>query len=258
MDTRFWGPSAWQFMHLISFSYPHRPDGLDTRRYEQFFNSTKLVLPCKYCRESTTEFMNEPEYALHPAMKDRYTLARWLWKLHSRVNRKLEEQHKKDPSILPPESAPSFDDVRFQYEALLKRGPGIRPPGFDFLMAIAYNYPTKITSDIIQAHFDFLMSLYDIYPYASLRTKLQHYIDRHIVYDALKSRSRLMKWTYSLMKTLDPEVPTFRSLIHRYAYYKSGCSKKTYRGKTCRRLSGGGRTKDRDHRVTHRVSHEFL
>ena len=52
-------------------------------------------------------------------------------------------------------------------------------------------------------------------------------------------------------------MPTFKGFAHHLAYFKSGCSKKTYHGKTCRKTAGG-RTKDRDHRKTFRVSHATL
>lgn len=257
MDTRFWGPSGWQLFHLVSFSYPEKPDSMTTRRYELFFNSMKHVLPCRFCRESTAEFMKEPGLDLHAAMKNRDTLSRWLWKLHNRVNRKLREQHKKDATIIDPGEDPSFESIRTRYEELLAKPPE-RIPGFDFLMSVAYNFPYKLDSDFVQYHYDFYMTLYDVYPFPKLRSKVQAFMNKRVMYDALRSRSGILHWTYDLLKTLDLSIPSFRSLIHRYAYYKSGCAKKTYRGKTCRKLPNGGYTKDRDHRVTQRVSHLLL
>jgi hypothetical protein len=67
---------------------------------------------------------------------------------------------------------------------------------------------------------------------------------------------------YGLLKALSAEVGvsigTYRGYAQHVAYYKSGCAKKTYRGKTCRKLAGGGRTKDRDRQTTYRVSHARL
>ena len=67
---------------------------------------------------------------------------------------------------------------------------------------------------------------------------------------------------YGLLKALSAEVGvsigTYKGYVQHVAYYKSGCAKKTYRGKTCRKLAGGGRTKDRDRQTTYRVSHAWL
>jgi hypothetical protein len=255
MDTRFWGPSGWQLFHLVAHAYPDNPDPMTTRRTEMFLNSIKCVLPCRFCRESTTEFMKEPEHDLHTGMTNP---ARWLWKLHNRVNKKLRDQHKTDKNIILPEPDPSFESVKAKYEDLLSKKPTMIP-GFDFLMAVAYNYPAKPDADFIQCHYDFYMTMYDVYPFPNLRKRLQAYMDKRVMYDALQSRSALLHWTYDLMKALGaPDLPSFRSLMNRYAYYKSGCSKKTYRGKTCRRLPNGKYTKDRDHTVTRKVSHALL
>ena len=61
-----------------------------------------------------------------------------------------------------------------------------------------------------------------------------------------------------LSKMFSVSIPTYKGYVQRAMYYKSGCSKNTYKGKTCRRLAGGGRTKHRDHRKTQKVSHSFL
>lgn len=104
MDTRFWGPSGWQLLHLIAFA--QRPG--QEAEYELFFNGLKDILPCKFCRASTAEFM-ETELPLHPRVKD---TARWLYDLHNRVNRKLREQSKSDPNVRDPGPDPTFEEVR--------------------------------------------------------------------------------------------------------------------------------------------------
>ena len=49
MDTRFWGPSAWQLFHLIAFQNDSK----------ELMLMIKDVLPCKFCRESTRQFTHE-------------------------------------------------------------------------------------------------------------------------------------------------------------------------------------------------------
>ena len=76
MDTRFWGPSAWRLLHLISFS-DNRSKSVYT-----LIKLLPLILPCKYCRESLTEIYKElplRESFLH-------NLDEWMYKIHNKVN----------------------------------------------------------------------------------------------------------------------------------------------------------------------------
>lgn len=257
MDTRFWGPSGWQLLHLIAHEYPDNADGITKRRYELFFNAMKDILPCRFCRESTADFMAQTEYALHPALKSKKTLTKWLYDLHNRVNKKLRDQCAEDPRVICPPPDPSFEGVTEVYERLLKVKPKI-PPGMDFLYCVVYNYPKKqeeITSDKIRNYFEFFMNLYDLYPYKHLRKIVQDFINENIVYDALLSRSVFMTWFDNMMRAISKETGNTKSLPswNRIAYYASGCQKKTYRGKTCR-----NKKKVRNHKKTFKVTHSRL
>jgi hypothetical protein len=85
MDTRFFGPPAWQLFHLIAFRSDHPDDVL---------NMMKDVMPCRFCRESTTQFVKE-----HPLRGDP---GKWLYEIHNMVNDKLRTQAKTDPSVILP------------------------------------------------------------------------------------------------------------------------------------------------------------
>ena len=78
MDTKYWGPSGWQLLHLITFER----GSLNTKK--KLFSTLNEILPCKYCRESTGQFMKE--------MPIHNNLALWLYDLHKYVNKKLESQ----------------------------------------------------------------------------------------------------------------------------------------------------------------------
>ena len=109
-------------------------------------------------------------------------------------------------------------------------------------------------------HRHFLHALADAYPFETLRKVFAEYVTDNE--PTLGSRQSYMKWMYGLLtrlsKTLGTKLPTYRGYAHHVAYYRSGCSKTTYHGKTCRKLEGGGRTKTRDQRKTNRVSHKSL
>lgn len=239
MDTRYWGPSAWQLFHLIAFRSEHPDDVL---------NAMKDILPCRFCRESTTQFVKE-----HPLRGDP---GKWMYDIHNMVNAKLRAQAETDPTVIRPGEDPSFEEVKQRYMAMKP----VNVPGRDFLFTIAANYPDSPEESDMATHRHFLHALTDAYPFEKLRKVLDEYIaDNEPV---LTSRQSYMKWMYGLLahlsKTVGTKLPSYRGYAHRVAYYRSGCSKKTYHGKTCRKLAGGGRTKDRNHRKTYRVSHTNL
>lgn len=236
MDTRFWGPSAWQLFHLIAFKSEHPDDVL---------NDIKDVLPCRFCRESTTQFVKE-----HPLRGD---AGKWLYEIHNKVNDKLRKQAENDPTIVNPGEDPSFEEVKKKYDNMKPTAV----PGRDFLFAIAYNYPETPEPQDMSTQRTFLHHLADAYPFQKMRKVFDKYVRENE--PQLSSRKSYMKWMYELLKRLsDGDIPTFKGYAHHVAYYKSGCAKKTYHGKTCRKLSGGGRTKDRDHRKTYRITHKRL
>ena len=96
MDTKAWGPGGWVFLHTITFNYPLKidnddPDHQERRHYtEQLFENLKYTLPCKYCRQSYKEFLEE--LPLRDYLNSRRDLAYWLYEIHNKVNNKLRQQ----------------------------------------------------------------------------------------------------------------------------------------------------------------------
>jgi hypothetical protein len=239
MDTRYWGPSAWQLFHLISFRSKHP---------EEILLMIKDILPCKFCRESTTQFVHEL-----PLKGDN---GKWLYELHNKVNNKLKTQCKDDPTVIHPGPDPSFEEVKKKYMSM----EPTHVPGRDFLFSVAANYPDVPEETDMAKQRTFIHALSEVYPFESLKTTFKSYLSAHEV--ALGSRTSYMKWMYGLLselsKTLSVDIPTYKGYVARVMYFKSGCSKKTYRGKTCRRTKTGFRTKDRDHKRTFRITRESL
>lgn len=231
-DTRYFGPSAWQLFHLIAFFSPHP---------QEFLLSIKDILPCKFCRQSTTEFVGKMPVCENPGQ--------WLYDLHNMVNAKLRGQAKDDPSVIDPGPDPSFEEVKLRYEQMKPNAV----PGRDFLFVIAANYDPE--NKVV--HEAFWKRLTDVYPFEEFREIVKKYGAPD-----LRSRTAYMRWTYGLLTKLSKKarapILTFNGYSQQVAFYKSGCEKKTYRGKTCRKLAGGGRTKKRDHKKTHRVAHSSL
>jgi hypothetical protein len=229
IDTRYWGPSGWQLFHYIAAHADH-PQAL--------LNIMKDVLPCKFCRESTTQFVKD-----HPLKGDP---AKWLYEIHNMVNDKLRTQCKNDPAVTDPGPDPTFEEVSHTYQSMKLTDV----LGRDFLFSVAMNYPEIPTAEERATQEEFMKVLSDVYPVKGVFKN-----------PTLESRKSYSKWMYAQLKSiardLRASIPSYKGYVQRLKYYESGCEKKTYRGKTCRRAKGG-RTKSRDHKRTRRIAHSNL
>lgn len=239
MDTRYWGPSGWQLIHLIAFRSPHP---------QEFLLGIKDILPCRFCRESTAQFTHDL-----PMKKD---TGKWAYELHNMVNNKLRTQCKDDPAVIDPGEDPSFQEVKEKYMDM----KATNVPGRDFLFSISVNYPDEPKETDMATQRTFMHKLADVFPFSNLQKRFKEYLKSHEV--ALTSRKAYMKWMYGLLRELSDEIkveiPSYKGYVARVMYFKSGCQTKTYRGKTCRRLPNGFRTKDRDHKRTFRITRQSL
>lgn len=208
----------------------------------------KDVLPCRFCRESTRQYTNELPLKGDPG--------KWLYDLHNKVNDKLRTQAKTDPAVIDPGPDPTFDEVKSKYLAMTPTSV----PGRDFLFSVAVNYPDRPTEDDMALQRRFMKVLSDVYPFEPLRATFKRYLAGNPV--SLESHTRYMKWMYGLLlalsKTIGVPIRTYKGYVQHVMVYKSGCAKKTYRGVTCRKQAGGGRTKTRDHAKTRKVAHRDL
>ncbi len=128
MDTRYWGPSGWRLLHMISFAKPRDPAAVCA-----FFQTLPFVLPCKFCRQSLSSYYERdpPDCAVR---EDR--LGRWLWRIHNSVNAKLRKQG------LPTAADPSFAKVKDIYQERLSAGCSrTNFEGWEFLFSVADCHP---------------------------------------------------------------------------------------------------------------------
>ena len=136
MDTRFWGPSGWKLLHLITFDYTYSPE--KAIAIAQFFDTIPYILPCKFCRASLTDYYREYPFKTQDSINKDLDLKRWLYDIHNCVNDKLRKQG------LNPSPNPKFSDVSHLYEKWLKCDWQQQLSTFwDFLFAVAYNHPKE-------------------------------------------------------------------------------------------------------------------
>jgi len=140
MDTRFWGPSGWKLLHLVTFDYKYSPKNAVI--YAQFFESLPYILPCKFCRASLTDYYKQYPFKTYVNINPNLDLKKWMYNIHNCVNDKLRSQG------LNPNANPKYVDVKKIYEKLLKCDWQTQlSMMWDFLFAVAYNHPKESHSE---------------------------------------------------------------------------------------------------------------
>jgi len=46
MDTKFWGPDAWRFLHCVADNCPDTMSNNKQLQHHRFFNVLQDILPC--------------------------------------------------------------------------------------------------------------------------------------------------------------------------------------------------------------------
>lgn len=105
--TKIWGGPMWESLHSITFGYPIHPTTEQQHNYYTYFKYVGTVLPCKYCRESYIQFINNGCTKLTmDVLKNRDSLTKWFYYIHEAVNNKLDVNY-----------AVTYNDVVNRYES---------------------------------------------------------------------------------------------------------------------------------------------
>ena len=91
MVTFIWGPSFWNFLHMVSFAYPTSPSQKDKKNYMAFIKQLKCILPCKHCRDNLTDNLKTVKLSLS-SMKSQESFSKFVYDLHNQVNVMLGKQ----------------------------------------------------------------------------------------------------------------------------------------------------------------------
>lgn len=84
-NPQHWGPSAWNFLHTLTFHYPDNPSVEEQRSIEKLFDSLQYLLPCNECRQHfILEMSRNPIDA-----RSKTSVSVWLVDLHNRINLRL-------------------------------------------------------------------------------------------------------------------------------------------------------------------------
>lgn len=258
MDTRFWGPSGWKLLHLVTFSY--EPD-IENQPLltKNFLETLPYILPCKFCRASLTDYYREKPYETDDVnvLKSRDTFTRWMYDIHNLVNNKLRKQG------LNPSPDPSYSDVKEFYEKWQKSPWQDHLVTFwDFLFSVAYNHPKETTKhskpmpecprsaykcdDKCEKNKWNLLGVRDrLYWYKRfwdfLPAVLPLPIQEHWLKCQAKNKPTLecrrsaVAWLWKMRCDLDPSFKDpYTQVCKKISAYSSDCSK-SINGKTCRK-----------------------
>ena len=258
MDTRFWGPSGWRFLHQITFTY----DPKHKRPIQQLFSNLPFVLPCKFCRAHLTQHMKQEP--LEPALESKELLTKWLYAIHNLVNAKLRSQG------IPTQENPTFSSVRTFYEENLSYGCSQTYfPGWEFLFSIAETHPlskeSKVSSPLPNSpprspgmtheelneynlltpqeryeHYTaFWNSIGECLPFLEWKTLWSRLEKKHAMKNSLKQRGTLIRSLWKVRCEMETQfelqnTTQFGDLCRVLSYHRSNCgsSKKSV---TCRR-----------------------
>lgn len=89
IKTNIWGPSAWTFLHAVSFAYPEEPTEEHKRAALNLFESLKFLLPCgECCSHYCTVFDKD---AFLRALENRDKFSKWVVDFHNSVNLRLRK-----------------------------------------------------------------------------------------------------------------------------------------------------------------------
>lgn len=266
MDTRFWGPSGWIFLHQISFAYELH----QKKAVRALFEVLPFVLPCKFCRASLTEYMREDPLEL--ALESRDTLTHWLYRIHNQVNDKLRNQGQPVPEN------PSFESVAKAYTDSLQSGcTQTFFPGWNFLFSIAENHPLAkpnrnsspmpdapprnpgMTDDELN-YFNlmspnermpyykpFWLSIGDCLPYPEWRSTWKSLAKQCPLAKSIHSQWSLKRCLWKMRCAMESQFELqgrtkFADLCQTLAEHRSGCSKSS-RAITCRKMRSSNRRK---------------
>ena len=235
METRFWGPSGWKLLHLITYGYPQQPTLGDKHTYGLFFNSLKHILPCKYCRLSLTKFYKQLPVEEHLASKD--TLTTWIYKIHNKVNNKLRKQ---GLIKIPNPKKPEVDKI---YEKLIDNPCQI--PGWDFIYCMIFNFPKDkdiVPFDRLNGYITFFSYIGKVIPCNEYSREFIKVVKDDPIENNFETNKMLIEWLYRINCKIDTKMgnkeKSYKRVCAIYNSHKAkACSKKNHKGKSTCRIS---------------------
>ena len=235
MQTTKWGPPGWRFLHSIVSEYPNEPTIDEKNIYKCFIIHIANILPCIYCRISYRIFVNELN--IINWLKNKRSLTYLLYLIHNKVNDKLRHQ-----GYLNTEN-PSFIEIEKEYN----RPKIYEDCGWDFMYAIAYNYPVNPSECDKYNHKIFFTKLKYVIPYLPAKKLYQKYLCQYPVNNYLQNRQTLTLWFYNIHKKISKKLInegflqniysplSYFNTTEKYENFRASCQTNSFlKSNTCR------------------------
>jgi hypothetical protein len=270
MDTRFWGPSGWRLLHLITF----QKSSNTARQIHSFFELVPYILPCKFCRASFADYI-----AVDPIPTSEKEFPSWLYRIHNRVNGKLREQKLNDTPD------PKWSEIQTRYQNWLQAPCSTqRLVGWDFFYSIAYTTPGLsiaskpmpgappkyvLKTDELLNRWNLLSRdkrilyierwwslLPEVLPFAEWRAAWSKALKQYGQAPVKLGRHKMTAWLYKMEQfvcaALKESTPhnSFEGLCSELSTFSSGCGT-AKRSKTCRATKHGARKRLTQRRKLH-------
>lgn len=108
MDALIWGPVTWNFLHLLSISYPDKPSKNDIENNKTLINTLGNILPCLKCRDHFKNNLQNTNMNNELSSKTNYMT--FLWNLHNKINLDTNK------NSLP------YNDFLKEYQTIIDKG----------------------------------------------------------------------------------------------------------------------------------------
>jgi hypothetical protein len=213
MNTWIWGPPKWKFLHTLSYSpIAHQFPVQIT----DFVNTLKFVLPCIYCRESYTLFVNQVSAKMGAPLSslvDTKQLPMFMYLLHDKVNEKLdiqsthdrmEKEHVPLSTLTPEQNMAVCRKRQITFECLTKRFR-IRPVQFS-------------AEDVWQFLLIFSLNMDDTLERANEEQRQQWLLFFHLLplmvrIASVRAKERLVRCLFALTSDVERVMQTKRASL---------------------------------------------
>lgn len=225
MQTSKWGGPAWYFNHKLPLFFPEILDENDVDLISSYLVLLKDILPCKYCRASYSNFIEEippknfietpPSHYKYPK-NSRLSIAKWLEIIHDKVNTKLRKD--KPQNFLKTCCACDVGSVQKFCENF-----------WSFFFTIVWNYiDEEWRREALTKFVHLLKSILVRCPFGE---KIVFAFDQNpLTNDTFASIERMKLWAYSVRKSSNVvcgEVEDFEMINEKYESWRAGgCNEK--------------------------------
>jgi len=89
LDPKIWGPHYWFFLHTVTMTYPHYPNGITKKKYYEFIHNLPLFLPVENISREFSKLLDK--YPVTPYLDNRTSFIKWMHFIHNKINEQLEK-----------------------------------------------------------------------------------------------------------------------------------------------------------------------